>query len=121
VIVPGKSDVRAVRHAARKLHGRLLEAGIQLFEWQGPILHAKTAVIDGRWCTVGTYNLDSRSLRFNLEVVAAVEDASVAGALEDRFDQDLERTKPIVYEAWKRRPLLVRMLDDFFYRFHKLL
>lgn len=121
VIVPGKSDVVAVRHAARKLYGRLLEAGIQLHEWQGSILHAKTAVIDGRWCTVGTYNLDSRSLRFNLEVVAAVEDAAVAGAMEERFNADLENTRPVSYEEWRRRPLHVRMLDDFFYRFHKLL
>ena len=121
VIVPGTSDVRAVRHAARKLYGRLLEAGIQLFEWQGPILHAKTVVVDGRWCTVGTYNLDARSLRFNLEVVAAVEDAAVAGAMEDRFNEDLEHTRPVFYDEWKRRPLHVRMLDDFFYRFHRLL
>ena len=121
VIVPGKSDVQAVRHAARKLYGRQLEAGIQLYEWQGPILHAKTAVIDGRWCTVGTYNLDSRSLRFNLEVVAAIEDASVAGAMEERFNDDLEQTSPVSYADWKRRPLHQRMLDDFFYRFHKLL
>jgi len=121
VIVPGKSDVPLVRHAARKLYGRLLEAGIQLYEWQGSILHSKTAVIDRRWCTVGTYNLDSRSLRFNLEVVAAVEDASVAGAMEDRFNEDLEHAKPVSYEEWRRRPLHVRMLDDFFYRFHRLL
>jgi cardiolipin synthase len=121
VIVPGKSDVPLVRHAARKLYGRLLEAGIQLYEWQGSILHSKTAVIDRRWCTVGTYNLDSRSLRFNLEVVAAVEDAAVAGAMEDRFNQDLEHAKPVSYEEWRRRPLHVRMLDDFFYRFHRLL
>ena len=121
VIVPGKSDVPAVRHAARKLYGRLLEAGIQLYEWQGPNLHAKTAVIDGAWCTVGTYNLDSRSMRFNLEVVAAVEDAAVAGAMEERFNVDLERTEPVTYEDWRRRPLHQRMLDDFFYRFHKLL
>ena len=121
VIVPGESDVLAVRHAARKLYGRLLEAGIQLYEWQGSILHSKTAIIDGRWCTVGTYNLDSRSLRFNLEVVAAIEDAAVAGAMEDRFNQDLEHAKPVSYEEWKRRPLHVRMLDDFFYRFHRLL
>ncbi len=121
VIVPGKSDVPAVRHAARKLYGRQLEAGIQLYEWQGPILHAKTAIIDGRWCTVGTYNLDSRSLRFNLEVVAAIEDASVAGAMEERFNQDLETASPVSHEDWKRRPLHQRMLDDFFYRFHKLL
>jgi cardiolipin synthase len=121
VILPGESDVPVVRHAARKLYGRLLEAGIQLYEWQGSILHSKTAVIDGRWCTVGTYNLDARSLRFNLEVVAAVEDAAVAGAMEDRFNEDLEHTTPVSYEDWRRRPLHVRMLDDFFYRFHRLL
>jgi len=121
VILPGKSDVIAARHAACKLYGRLLEAGIQLHEWQGSILHSKTVVIDGRWCTVGTYNLDSRSLRFNLEVVAAIEDAALAGAMEERFNEDLEHTKPVSYEEWKRRPLHIRMLDDFFYRFHKLL
>jgi cardiolipin synthase len=121
VIVPGQSDVAVLRHAARKLYGRLLEAGIQLYEWQGSILHSKTAVIDGRWCTVGTYNLDSRSLRFNLEVVAAVEDAAVAGAMEDRFNEDLEHSTPVSYEEWRRRPLHVRVLDDFFYRFHRLL
>ena len=121
VIVPGETDVVAVRHAARKLYGRLLLAGIQLYEWQGPILHAKTAIVDGRWCTVGTYNLDSRSLRFNLEVVAAVEDAAVAAAMEQRFIEDLERTRPVSYDEWRLRPLHVRMLDDFFYRFHKLL
>lgn len=121
VIVPGKSDVPVVRRAARKLYGRLLESGVQLYEWQSSILHSKTAVIDGRWCTVGTYNLDARSLRFNLEVVAAVEDAAVAGAMEDRFNEDLEHTTPVSYEDWRRRPLHVRMLDDFFYRFHRLL
>ncbi len=121
VIIPGKSDVTAVRHAARKLYGRLLETGVQLYEWQGSILHSKTVVIDGRWCTVGTYNLDSRSLRFNLEVVAAVEDAAVAGAMEERFTEDLEYAEPVSYEEWRRRPLHVRMLDDFFYRFHRLL
>ena len=121
VIVPGRSDVFAVRHAARKLYGRLLEAGIELYEWQGPILHAKTAIIDGHWCTVGTYNLDSRSLRFNLEVVAAVEDPAVAAAMEARFNEDLERSKPVRYEDWRRRPRGQQVLDDFFYRFHKLL
>jgi cardiolipin synthase len=121
VIVPGESDVPAVRHAAQRLYGRLLRAGIQLYEWQGSILHSKTAVVDGRWCTVGTYNLDSRSLRFNLEVVAAVEDAAVAGAMEDRFNEDLLHTNPISYERWRRRPLYVRMLDSFFYRFRRLL
>ena len=110
-----------MRHAAQSLYGRLLRAGVRLYEWQGSILHSKTAVVDGRWCTVGTYNLDSRSLRFNLEVVAAVEDAAVAGAMEERFHEDLKHTQPVSYEAWRRRPLYVRMLDSFFYRFRRLL
>jgi len=121
IIVPGKSDVTAVWHAARKLYGRLLEAGIQLYEWQGPMLHAKTAVVDGQWCTIGTYNLDSRSFRFNLEVVATIEDSAVARAMEQRFTEDLANTEPVSYAEWRDRPLSARMLDDFFYRFHKLL
>lgn len=121
VIVPGKSDVTAVWHAARKLYGRLMEAGIRLYEWQGPMLHAKTAVIDGRWCTIGTYNLDSRSLRFNLEVVATVEDAAVAQAMKQQFKRDLANAKPVSLEEWRDRSVGARMLDDFFYRFHKLL
>ncbi len=121
VIVPGRSDVTAVWHAARKLYGRLLEAGIQLYEWQGSMLHAKTAVIDGRWCTIGTYNLDSRSFRFNLEVTAAIEDSAIAGAMERRFAEDLANTKPVSLPEWRNRPLPARVLDDFFYRFHKLL
>ena len=121
VLVPGTTDVMAARHAARKLYGRLLKAGIRLYEWQGSILHSKTAVIDGRWCTVGTHNLDSRSLRFNLEVIATVEDAAVAGAMEERFNADLEHAKPVSYEEWRRRPWHIRLLDDFFYRFHRLL
>ena len=121
IIVPGRSDVTAVWHAARKLYGRLLEAGIQLYEWQGSMLHAKTAVIDGRWCTIGTYNLDSRSFRFNLEVIAAIEDAAVASAMERRFAQDLGNTKAVSHSEWRARPISARMMDDFFYRFHKLL
>ncbi|MFZ1866033.1 MAG: phospholipase D-like domain-containing protein, partial [Polyangiales bacterium] len=121
IIIPGRSDVTAAWHAARKLYGRLLESGIQLYEWQGSMLHAKTAVVDGQWCTIGTYNLDSRSFRFNLEVVATIEDSAVAGAMEQRFAEDLANTKPVSYAEWRDRALSARMLDDFFYRFHKFL
>ncbi|MDH3727365.1 MAG: phospholipase D-like domain-containing protein [Myxococcales bacterium] len=121
VIIPGKSDLFPARYAGRRLYGRLLRGGIKLFEWQRSILHSKTAIVDGEWCTVGTYNLDYRSWRFNLEVVAAIEDAAVAGAMERRFNEDLEQAKPISYAQWRRRPLLVRVLDRFFYLFRKML
>lgn len=121
VMIPGKSDSFPARYAARRQYGRLLRHGIKLFEWQRSILHSKTAIVDGAWCTVGTYNLDYRSWRFNLEVVAAIEDTAVAGAMEQRFNEDLEQAKPISYEQWRRRPLLIRMLDRFFYLFRKML
>jgi len=121
VMIPGKSDSVPARCAGRRLYGRLLQAGIKLFEWQRSILHSKTAIIDGEWCTVGTYNLDYRSWRFNLEVVAAIEDAAVAGAMEQRFNEDLQQAERISYEQWRRRPLFVRVLDRFFYLFRKML
>lgn len=121
VLIPGKSDSFPAQYASRMLYGRMLEAGIQLFEWQGSVLHSKTAIVDGRWCTVGTYNLDYRSWRFNLEVVAAIEDPEVAHAMEWRFEEDLAHAKPVSYEQWRRRPWVVQMLDRFFYSFRKML
>jgi cardiolipin synthase len=121
VIVQGRTDVPVAKYAGRKIFGRLLQDGIQLYEWQGPILHAKTAAIDSRWCTVGTYNLDYRSWRFNLEVTAAIEDPAMARALEQQFRADLERCEPIDYETWRDRAIQERLLDNFFFRFRKLL
>ena len=121
VMIPGKSDSFPARYAARQLYGRLLRSGIRLYEWHRSVLHSKTAIIDGTWCTVGTYNLDYRSWRFNLEVVAAIEDSSVAGAMERQFHDDLAGAHEVSYEAWKRRPWLERVLDRFCYSFRKML
>ena len=120
-MLPGKSDSFPARYAARQLYGRLLRAGIRVYEWHRSVLHSKTAVVDGTWCTVGTYNLDYRSWRFNLEVVAAIEDTTVAAALERQFHDDLADAHEVSYEAWKRRPWLIRVLDQFFYSFRKML
>jgi cardiolipin synthase len=69
VILAGTTDVKIVLFAARAMYGRLLKAGVRIYEWRANrVLHAKTAVIDGHWSTVGTSNLDPLSLRMNLEV-----------------------------------------------------
>ena len=81
VIVPKVSDVPAVDYAGRRLFDWLLSRGVILYQWDRSVLHAKTAVIDDAWCTIGTYNLDYRSWRLNLEVNAAIEDAGVARAM----------------------------------------
>ncbi len=122
VLLPGESDLPAVYYAGRKLYPWLVEHGIQLYEWYGAAtLHAKSAVIDGDWCTVGTYNLDYRSLRFNLEVTVAVEDAKVGGAMERRFEMDLEQARPLNLHDFAFRPLGERFFENFFYLFRKLL
>lgn len=121
VLLPAENDVKAVYYASRRNYGWLLKRGVRLFEWTGEILHAKTAAVDGEWCTVGTYNLDYRSWRFNLEVTVSIDDHEVAQALESRFHLDLERSVEVTREGLRYRSLGERFFENFFYLFRKLL
>jgi len=121
VIVPGDSDVIAVYWAGRRLYTWLVQNGVALHEWQRTVLHAKTAVVDGSWCTVGTYNLDYRSFRFNLEVTATIADEGVGAAMRLRFERDLAESVPVDLKNFSFRPLSERLLEHFFYLFRKLL
>ncbi|WP_050436380.1 phospholipase D-like domain-containing protein [Chondromyces crocatus] len=108
VMVAGTTDVPAVLFASRGIYGRMLKAGVKLYEWRGRVLHAKTAVIDGRWSTVGSSNLDAQSLRKNLEVNAIVEDERFAAAVERMFLEDLGSCEEITEKQWRKRSLLER-------------
>jgi cardiolipin synthase len=81
----------------------LLEAGVRLFEWQGPMLHAKTAVADGGWARVGSSNLNLASWIGNYELDAVVEDTAFAAEMEKMFLTDLERCTEIVLHPRQRR------------------
>jgi cardiolipin synthase len=121
VLVAGESDVPAVYHASRFLYARLLRQGVALYEWMGSVFHAKSAVIDGVWTTIGSYNLDHRSWRHNLEINVAIDGAEVADALASRFLADAERSVRIELRDFRYRPLLDRVLEGFSYLFRKLL
>jgi cardiolipin synthase len=108
IMIAGTTDVRAVLYACRSIYEVLLGAGVRMFEWRGRVLHAKTAVIDGRWSTVGSSNLDYQSLRHNLEANAIVESGRFAAALEAMFYADLEHCEEIVPERWLKRPIWAR-------------
>jgi cardiolipin synthase A/B len=108
IMVGGTTDVPAVLYASRSIYEVLMAAGVRLFEWQGRVLHAKTAVIDGWWSTVGSSNLDHQSLRHNLEANAIIASERFAGALEAMFHQDLEHCEEIVPARWQRRPTWAR-------------
>jgi len=109
IIVAGLSDTPMVIWAGEVLYSRLFKAGVRISRWTQTVLHAKTAVVDGRWSTVGTYNLDQRSYRFNLEVNATVLGSTVAEQLEHRFLQDLAVCEEITKELWEQRGYLQRL------------
>lgn len=121
VLLPGESDVKIVQWASRAVWGRLLRRGVRIFEFRRNVLHAKTAVIDGRWSTIGTFNLDHLSLLSNLEVNVAVEDERFGESMERSFLRDLEESREVSAREFAFRPLGDRLLEAIAYRFRKFL
>ncbi len=99
LLVPGASDVPIAQTLSRAGYRPLLEAGIRVFEWKGPMLHAKTAVADGRWARVGSSNLNLASWLGNWELDVAVEDEGFAAQLEAMYLDDLKASTEIVLEG----------------------
>ena len=105
VIVPGRSTSGAAVAAGRADYGELLEAGVQIHERQGEILHAKTAVIDGEWSAVGSSNLDFRSADLNNEIDAIILDPAFGAQMEALFAGDIAQSHTVDLAAWRRRPI----------------
>jgi cardiolipin synthase A/B len=107
LLVPGSSDIPVIRSLSRSGYRPLLEAGIRVFEWNGPMLHAKTAVADGRWARIGSSNLNLASWIGNWELDVAIEDENVASGLEDMYIDDLSNSTEIVLKSdgTKVRPI----------------
>lgn len=97
VLVPGTSDLRNVQNLTRIGYRDLLEAGVRIYEWRGPMLHAKTLVVDGRWIRIGSTNLNLSSLLANYEIDVMVEDPPLAQAMEAQYRRDLDRSAEVRY------------------------
>jgi cardiolipin synthase A/B len=108
IIVPGVSDVGLVLSASRSHYGSLLSAGVRLYETRDTVLHAKTAVIDGVWSTVGSSNLDYRSFLHNDEVNAVVLGSRFGALMEAQFLEDTKAGKPVLLKDWQDRPIYDR-------------
>jgi len=96
LLVPGASDIPALRPLSRAGYRGLLEAGVRVFEWNGTMLHAKSAVADGVWARVGSTNLNFASWLGNWELDVAVEDERFAKEMAQMYEQDLARSTEIV-------------------------
>jgi cardiolipin synthase len=102
LLVPGSSDIPAVASMSRSGYRPLLKAGIRVFEWNGSMLHAKTAVADGQWARVGSSNLNIASWLGNQELDVAIEDAGFAGQLAAQYERDLANATEIVLAPRRR-------------------
>jgi cardiolipin synthase len=111
VLIPGINDVWVVSMAMSSIIGRLLESEVRVFAYQGRVLHAKTAVFDETLATIGTYNLDPRSRRYNRECNVAIYDAGVARLARASFEQDLKNATELSLARWKEQPLVHRVLS----------
>lgn len=111
VLVPAKTDAPIVRWAAHASYSNLLAAGVHIYEYQPRMLHAKTLVVDTHWCTVGTANLDYRSLFINYEINLAASSSELNGRLASNYLDDLKDAEEIHQKVWSRRPVLSKAVE----------
>jgi cardiolipin synthase len=108
IITAGVVDTtldRLVRRASQAHFGRVLEAGAKIYEYGPALLHAKTMVVDGRWVTIGSANLDNRSFQLNNELNVAFLDKGIASRMTEIFRDDLKYTQRVTLEDWQRHTL----------------
>jgi cardiolipin synthase len=111
LVLPGVSDHGLVFHAGRGFYEQLLEGGVKVYQLQVAVLHAKTAVIDGAWSTIGSANIDYRSFLHNYELNVIVIDPAFGRDMESAFNEDLRDSKQVTLEQWRHRPLSDRFKE----------
>jgi cardiolipin synthase len=111
VMVPGVSDSNAALNASRSRYRELMEAGAAVYERQNALLHAKTAVIDGIWSTVGSSNLDNRSFLHNDEANAIIIGHRFAEEMQVQFEKDERSSVRIDLSSWKDRSFWKRLKE----------
>ena len=113
IIMEGEiTDAKPVKFASRAFYGRLLEQGIEVYEYQPAMMHAKVIVVDGVLSIFGSANFDNRSLELNDELNVVTTGRQLALQLSSDFETDLKRSKKIDLEQWRARPLHIRARDQ---------
>ncbi|MBI4697351.1 MAG: cardiolipin synthase B [Nitrospirae bacterium] len=114
ILLPGKSDIAPVFYASRAFYSRLLRAGVEIYNYQNQILHAKTAVIDTCRSIIGSANLDFQSLRRNDESNVGILNNDFGSEMTKIFFEDLTQSVRIDAHTWPKRPFYEKVLERFF-------
>lgn len=112
LIIPARIDSRLVQMASQKFFQRLLDAGVEIWRFEGGLLHAKTIVADGKTSLMTSSNLDRRSFELNLEASMVVYDEAVSGRLRELQGRYLRQSRRISASEWYRRPAWKRLRDN---------
>jgi cardiolipin synthase len=113
IILAGVKESGLVFYAGHSFYRELLESGVKLYQLQVAVLHAKTAVIDSVWSTVGSANLDRRSFLHNYELNVVVYDIEFGQSMDSAFVEDLRFSPEVALEAWNQRPIGERLKEWF--------
>lgn len=113
IIVPGLSDAITPKWGTNSYIEELLEAGVKIYFYKAGFTHSKVIIADGVFSSVGTANLDFRSLETNFEVNAMVYDEEIAGILASQFLDDQEKSELIILEEWQKRPRMNKIKESF--------
>ncbi|MCX7905182.1 MAG: phosphatidylserine/phosphatidylglycerophosphate/cardiolipin synthase family protein [Elusimicrobiales bacterium] len=121
IIVPHKTDHPYVRLASFTILKDLIKHGIKVYEWQKEILHAKSAVIDGVWVSLGSHNLDHISLHYNLELNINIYDEIIGAKMKENFEKDINNCTELTFDKIKKMPLSMKAISQFIYLFRDFL
>jgi cardiolipin synthase len=114
ILVEGDlTDAKPVKYASRYAYQEFLDLGIDIYEYQPTMMHAKAMVVDGTWSMFGSANFDNRSLELNDEMNVAVSDPGLAARLSRDFEQDLQQSKKLDPAQWRRRSPLEKAREHF--------
>jgi cardiolipin synthase len=108
-----RTDAMPVKHASRRYYQRLLDLGVEIYEYQPTMLHAKTLVVDHTWSVFGSANFDNRSLELNDELNVAVSSRGLAALLLEDFERDVRASRRLTTDSWRARPLEDRIQEQF--------
>ncbi|MGC8867535.1 MAG: phospholipase D-like domain-containing protein, partial [Elusimicrobiales bacterium] len=121
IIVPHKTDHPYVRLASFMVLKDLIKHGVKVYEWMGEVLHAKSAVVDGVWISLGSHNLDHISLHYNLELNLNIYDEKIGLEMKEIFENDLLNSKEITLSDIKNMPISFKAMSYLIYFFRDFL
>lgn len=121
ILVEGdQTDARIVKYASRREYQRLMDEGIEIYEYRPTMMHTKAMVVDGAWSMVGSANFDNRSLELNDELNVAAADPALAAKLTEAFEEDLRRSERLDAREWPKRSMLEKVRESFWSYFSEV-